>query len=132
MATERKRPVISDGLPSQLLDIDPEETREWIESLDAVIDERGAKRARYVMLSLLERARERQVGVPPLTTTDYINTIPPEQEPWFPGDEFVERRIRHTSGGTPRCSCTAPSDPRSASAGTSRRTRVPPRCTRWA
>ena len=46
------------------------------------------------MLRLLERARERQVGVPPLTTTDYINTIPPEREPWFPGDEFVERRIR--------------------------------------
>ncbi|MGK5684815.1 pyruvate dehydrogenase (acetyl-transferring), homodimeric type [Actinoplanes sp. URMC 104] len=94
MATERKRPVISDGLPSQLPDIDPEETNEWVESLDGVIDERGAKRARYVMLRLLERARERQVGVPPLTSTDYINTIPPEQEPWFPGDEFVERRIR--------------------------------------
>ena len=91
---ERKRPVISDGLPSQLPDIDPEETGEWVESLDAVIDERGAKRARYVMLRLLERARERQVGVPPLTTTDYINTIPPESEPWFPGDENVERRIR--------------------------------------
>ena len=41
MATERKRPVISDGLPSQLPDIDPEETLEWIESLDGVIDERG-------------------------------------------------------------------------------------------
>ncbi|MET0426400.1 MAG: pyruvate dehydrogenase (acetyl-transferring), homodimeric type, partial [Actinoplanes sp.] len=94
MATERKRPVISDGLPSQLPDIDPEETNEWVESLDGVIDERGAKRARYVMLRLLERARERQVGVPPLTSTDYINTIAPEQEPWFPGDEFVERRIR--------------------------------------
>ena len=94
MATERKRPVISDGLPSQLPDIDPEETSEWVESLDGVIDERGAKRARYVMLRLLERARERQVGVPPLTTTDYINTIPPEREPWFPGDEHVERRIR--------------------------------------
>jgi pyruvate dehydrogenase E1 component len=92
--TERKRPVISDGLPSQLPDIDPEETTEWVESLDGVIDERGAKRARYVMLRLLERARERQVGVPPLTTTDYINTIPPEAEPWFPGDEHVERRIR--------------------------------------
>jgi pyruvate dehydrogenase E1 component len=92
--TERKRPVISDGLPSQLPDIDPEETTEWVESLDGVIDERGAKRARYVMLRLLERARERQVGVPPLTTTDYINTIPPESEPWFPGDEHVERRIR--------------------------------------
>jgi pyruvate dehydrogenase E1 component len=94
VATERKRPVISDGLPSQLPDIDPQETSEWVESLDGVIDERGAKRARYVMLRLLERARERQVGVPPLTTTDYINTIPPEQEPWFPGDEHVERRIR--------------------------------------
>ncbi|MGC5032239.1 pyruvate dehydrogenase (acetyl-transferring), homodimeric type [Micromonospora sp. DT229] len=94
MATERKRPVITAGLPSQLPDIDPEETSEWVESLDGVIDERGAKRARYVMLRLLERARERQVGVPSLTTTDYINTITPEREPWFPGDEHVERRIR--------------------------------------
>ncbi len=94
MATERKRPVITDGLPSQLPDIDPEETSEWVESLDGLIDEHGAKRARYVMLRLLERARERQVGVPPLTATDYINTIPPEREPWFPGDEFIERRIR--------------------------------------
>ena len=94
MSTERKRPVISDGLPSQLPDIDPEETTEWVDSLDGVIDERGTKRARYVMLRLLERARERQVGVPPLTTTDYINTITPEREPWFPGDEHVERRIR--------------------------------------
>jgi pyruvate dehydrogenase E1 component len=94
VATERKRPVISDGLPSQLPDIDPEETTEWVDSLDGVIDERGAKRARYIMLRLLERARERNVGVPPLTTTDYINTIPPEREPWFPGDEHLERRIR--------------------------------------
>ncbi|MEU7869861.1 pyruvate dehydrogenase (acetyl-transferring), homodimeric type [Dactylosporangium sp. NPDC049140] len=94
MSTERKRPVISDGLPSQLPDIDPEETTEWVESLDGVIDERGTKRARYVMLRLLERARERQVGVPPLTTTDYINTIAPEREPWFPGNEHIERRIR--------------------------------------
>ncbi|MEV6367634.1 pyruvate dehydrogenase (acetyl-transferring), homodimeric type [Micromonospora musae] len=94
MATERKRPVITAGLPSQLPDIDPDETSEWVESLDGVIDERGTKRARYVMLRLLERARERQVGVPSLTTTDYINTIAPEREPWFPGDEHIERRIR--------------------------------------
>src|SRR5262249_60491584 len=46
------------------------------------------------MLKLLERARERQVGVPALRSTDYINTIPPEREPWFPGDEDIERRIR--------------------------------------
>jgi len=48
--SERKRPVISDGLPSQLPDIDPEETTEWVDSLDGIVDERGAKRARYVML----------------------------------------------------------------------------------
>ncbi len=94
MATERKRPVISDGLPSQLPDIDPEETQEWVDSLDAVINHRGRQRARYLMLRLLERARESQVGVPALTSTDYINTIPPEREPWFPGDEQIERRIR--------------------------------------
>ena len=50
MATERKRPVISDGLPSQLPDIDPDETAEWLESLDAVIDDAGRNRARYLML----------------------------------------------------------------------------------
>jgi pyruvate dehydrogenase E1 component len=62
VATERKRPVISDGLPSQLPDIDPEETTEWIESFDGVVDERGAKRARYIMLRLLERARNGRSG----------------------------------------------------------------------
>ncbi|MEO8887931.1 MAG: pyruvate dehydrogenase (acetyl-transferring), homodimeric type [Jatrophihabitantaceae bacterium] len=86
--------IITDGLPSQLPDIDPDETREWIESLDAAIDSDGRQRARYLMLKLLERARERQVGVPALRSTDYINTIPPEREPWFPGDEDIERRIR--------------------------------------
>ncbi|MGH3664090.1 MAG: pyruvate dehydrogenase (acetyl-transferring), homodimeric type, partial [Micromonosporaceae bacterium] len=94
MATERKRPVISDGLPSQMPDIDPEETAEWIASLDGVINSRDRQRARYIMLRLLERAREHQVGVPALTSTDYINSIPPEREPWFPGDEHTERRIR--------------------------------------
>ncbi len=87
-------PVIIGGLPSQLPDIDPEETAEWIESLDAVIDNAGKTRARYLMMRLMERTRERQVGVPLLRNTDYINTIPPAKEPWFPGDEYVERRIR--------------------------------------
>jgi len=86
--------VIHEGLPTQLPDIDPDETTEWLDSFDALIDRRGRERARYVMLRLLERAREKQVGVPALRSTDYINTIPPEREPWFPGDEEVERRIR--------------------------------------
>jgi pyruvate dehydrogenase E1 component len=86
--------IISDGLPTQLPDIDPDETREWIDSFDSVVRTRGRARGRYLMLRLLERAREQQVGVPGLRSTDYINTIPPEREPWFPGDEYVERRIR--------------------------------------
>ncbi|KAA1426653.1 pyruvate dehydrogenase (acetyl-transferring), homodimeric type [Nocardioides antri] len=86
--------VIHEGLPTQLPDIDPDETQDWIDSFDALLDERGRERARYVMLRLLERARQKQVGVPALRSTDYINTIPPEREPWFPGDEDVERRIR--------------------------------------
>ncbi|WP_349260040.1 pyruvate dehydrogenase (acetyl-transferring), homodimeric type [Actinocrinis sp.] len=95
MASGRERfSIISDGLPTQLPDIDPNETGEWLESLDAVINEQGRQRARYLMLRLLERAREKQVGVPGLRSTDYINSIPPEHEPWFPGDEDIERRIR--------------------------------------
>ena len=95
MASGRQQfSIISDGLPTQLPDIDPDETREWVESFDSVVRTRGRARARYVMLRLLERAREQQVGVPGLRSTDYINTIPPEREPWFPGDEHVERRIR--------------------------------------
>src|SRR5690348_17863115 len=86
--------VITAGLPSQLVDTDPDETQEWIDSLDAVVDNAGRERARYLMLRMLGRSREQQVGVPSLRSTDYINTIPPTQEPWFPGDEHVERRIR--------------------------------------
>jgi len=90
---EDASPILN-GIPSHLPDIDPAETQEWLESLDAVIDGPGRTRARYLMLRLLERAREMQVGVPSLTTTDYINTIDPEHEPWYPGDEAAERRFR--------------------------------------
>ncbi|QZY30326.1 pyruvate dehydrogenase (acetyl-transferring), homodimeric type [Nocardioides coralli] len=93
-ASQPHASVIHEGLPTQLPDIDPEETAEWLASFDGLVDERGRGRARYLMLRLLERAREKQVGVPALRSTDYINSIPPEREPWFPGDEDIERRIR--------------------------------------
>jgi pyruvate dehydrogenase E1 component len=84
-----------DGFVHQLPDIDPDETQEWLDSLDAVVNGHGGRaRARYLLARLMERAREGGVGVPAMVTSDYINTIPPEQEPWFPGDEFIERRIR--------------------------------------
>ncbi|CAG7845415.1 Pyruvate dehydrogenase E1 component [Pseudoclavibacter triregionum] len=75
-------------------DADPQETAEWRESLDAVIDEKGHERGREIMLALLKRSREKHLGVPQVPVTDYINTIAPEDEPEFPGDEAIERRYR--------------------------------------
>ena len=85
---------ILSGLTAQLPDRDPEETAEWIESLDALIAEQGTERAQYIMRSLLQRAGARSVGVPMVTTTDYVNTIPVDQEAAFPGNEEFERRYR--------------------------------------
>ena len=76
-----------DHLIGQLVDTDPTETAEWSESLDAVIKNAGPVRARYLMLSLMEKARNNNLGVSALRGTDYINTISPELEPDFPGDE---------------------------------------------
>jgi pyruvate dehydrogenase E1 component len=78
----------------QLPDRDPDETRDWIESLDSVIETEGASRAQFILYRVLKRARQLQLGLPPLTQTRYINTISPEQEPPFPGDEQMELRIR--------------------------------------
>ncbi|APE33894.1 pyruvate dehydrogenase (acetyl-transferring), homodimeric type [Nocardia mangyaensis] len=93
-ATGERVRVIREGVASYLPDIDPEETSEWLESFDDMLDREGPGRARYLMLRLLERAGERRVSIPALTSTDYVNTIPTENEPWFPGDEEVERRYR--------------------------------------
>jgi pyruvate dehydrogenase E1 component len=83
-----------DAFLHQLPDSDPDETAEWLESLDTLVATEGVSRARFVIGKLAERARSLQVGVPALVSTPYINTIPPEEEPWFPGDEEMERRIR--------------------------------------
>src|SRR5256885_4720311 len=85
---------VFDEFKRQLPDVDPRETDEWIESLDALVDQAGPERARFVLYKLLKRARMLQIGLPPLTQTRYINTISPEQEPEFPGDESMEHRIR--------------------------------------
>ncbi len=75
-------------------DRDPQETREWVESLDAVVEHEGRERARFLLEKVIDAGRRR--GVEPLLplNTDYVNTIPVEQEPQFPGDEQLERRIR--------------------------------------
>lgn len=86
--------LIRDGVASYLNDSDPEETREWMESLDGLLAESTHDRARYLMLRLLERASAKRVALPPLLSTDYVNTIPTSMEPEFPGDEEIEKRYR--------------------------------------
>jgi len=88
---------IGDEFVDQLPDTDPEETREWLDSLDAVASAKGRSRAVFLMNKLTERGHELQFGNPAPVRTPYINTIPPDLQQeryWFPGDEMVERRIR--------------------------------------
>ncbi|MCX6403687.1 MAG: hypothetical protein NT032_07280, partial [Actinobacteria bacterium] len=65
------------GIPSQYVDLDPDETREWTESLDAVIEKHGPSRARQIIRELLRHSSLRNLGVPAVRSTDYINTISP-------------------------------------------------------
>jgi pyruvate dehydrogenase E1 component len=76
-------------------DIDAEETRDWLDSLDSVVREDGAERARFLVERLVEQAG--RVGAsPPLTgPTPYVNTIPADQDPPYPGDAALERRVRN-------------------------------------
>ncbi|NNE75206.1 MAG: pyruvate dehydrogenase (acetyl-transferring), homodimeric type [Acidimicrobiales bacterium] len=83
-----------DHFSSQLPDIDPAETTEWIESLDALVAKSGKVRGKYLMDKLVQRAQELQVGMAPGVQTPYINTIATDDQPWFPGDFAREQRIR--------------------------------------
>lgn len=81
-------------------DTDPAETREWLDSLDAVLAQHGEERAAHLLQQLAQRAIDRNVAVEPTpfgaasTTTPYVNTIPIAAEPAYPGDLVIEKRIR--------------------------------------
>ncbi len=74
-------------------DSDPEETREWLESLAEVGEGRGPDRARYLLAQLLEQARRGGFLPDQLLSTDYVNTIALEHQPAYPGDEALEEKI---------------------------------------
>ena len=74
-------------------DIDPEETGEWLEALEALIDAEGIDRAHYLLENLITRARSRGAFLPYNANTPYLNTIPVESQPQYPGDREIERRI---------------------------------------
>ncbi|TSA39310.1 MAG: pyruvate dehydrogenase (acetyl-transferring), homodimeric type [Methylococcaceae bacterium] len=75
-------------------DIDPEETREWIESLQAVLEQDGSERAHYLIEQLVAITRKSGFDVPFSANTAYLNTIPVERQAQFPGDATIEQRIR--------------------------------------
>src|SRR5216683_5296044 len=79
---------------TERIDLDPQETSEWLQALDQVVEEAGPDRASFLLERLAERARNVGVELPIQHNTPYINTIPPEDEAMYPGDRALERRIK--------------------------------------
>src|SRR5436190_5430947 len=71
-----------DGYSNQLPDVDPQETQEWLDSLDAVVDRSGPRRAQFLLSKLVDRAQQLELDTPMAVNTPYINTIPAIAQPW--------------------------------------------------
>ena len=96
-------------------DIDPQETQEWLDALEAVLENEGVERAHFLLESLIDKARRSGAYLPFSANTAYLNTIPITQQEKFPGDRAMERRTaaarptfvaltlaRRSAGGSPR------------------------------
>src|SRR5262245_47629013 len=88
MAVQTNPPVAGNG------DVDTTETREWLDSLDSVVQTEGPDRARYLLTQLKNEAHRQGVSLPFTANTSYINTIPTSEQPAFPGNRDLERRIK--------------------------------------
>jgi pyruvate dehydrogenase E1 component len=75
-------------------DVDPQETEEWLDALEGVLENEGIERAHYLLEQLIEKARRSGAYLPYKANTAYLNTIPPSKQPPFPGNRAMERRIR--------------------------------------
>lgn len=78
----------------RLQDIDPLETREWVDSLEAVLEIEGPERAHFILEQLVDKARRSGAYLPYRANTAYLNTIPPHLEEPIPGDQGIENRLR--------------------------------------
>jgi pyruvate dehydrogenase E1 component len=74
-------------------DIDPEETQDWLESIDSVLQANGTERAHFLLETMIDHARRSGAYLPYSPNTAYLNTIPVPQQPDYPGDRAIERRI---------------------------------------
>ncbi len=76
-------------------DTDPQETREWLDALHSVLDKEGSDRAHFLIEQLIQQAREEDIDIPYSATTEYINTIPVNRQPHYPGNTDIEIRVRN-------------------------------------
>lgn len=80
---------------SQMInDVDPIETSDWLLAIDSIIREEGVERAQFIIEELMRHARSKSVALPTGATTEYVNTIPPSEQPPYPGNLSIERRVR--------------------------------------
>src|SRR4029450_7752545 len=91
--SDEREQVTGRGAVRHLPDTEPDETRDWLDSLSDVVEREGAARARFLLRKVLSHAGALDAGLPPLPSTDYVNTIPASAEPDYPGDEELERRL---------------------------------------
>src|SRR5579864_8499350 len=78
---------------TKMQDVDPLETHEWLDALASVLEVEGAERAHYLIEQLIDKARRSGAYLPYSPNTAYVNTIPAAQEPQYPGDRAIEKRI---------------------------------------
>ena len=93
IVTDGEQPVPNPN-PPKGTDADPSETREWLESLQYVIESKGRDRAQYLLAALNYKASQEGVELPLQYNTPYINTIPASEQPRYPGNREIERRIK--------------------------------------
>ena len=85
---------MSDSRPPFISDADPEETREWLDSLQAVVGAAGPERAHFLLRQLHESLQVEGIALPFLVQSPYVNTIAVDKQPAYPGDLAMEQRIR--------------------------------------
>ena len=81
-------------MTDKFIDHDPQETQEWLEALEAVVEFEGTEKAKHLIETLIAKARQFGIDTPYSANTPYINTIPVEQQPQYPGDLKLEQRLR--------------------------------------
>jgi pyruvate dehydrogenase E1 component len=88
-------PAEESAAPAASQDVDPVETEEWLDALEAVVKTQGPDRAAFLVQALRARAHEEGVRLPFTAATPYINTIPPQEQPPYPGNRRFEREIKN-------------------------------------